>query len=162
MCFDVELPLGKEQYSIKMLDGFIEKGWLDYISFGDVSTGGWAERDGMICCVRSSYDLDSEAFRVSLLRHEAQHMQDLRKNPDMKSERLEYRAKLVELIYSEERDLLVRFQNEADAGTASNAHGKAAMRIVDGIYAKAKTGDLTRKQVQKYAMELFMEDVRRG
>jgi hypothetical protein len=83
--YDVELPDGIQQYTVKLMDGFVVKSWLDYLSFGKVSTGGWTDADGIINCVKSSYDFDSEDFRVSLLKHEAQHARDLSLQPNMTS-----------------------------------------------------------------------------
>lgn len=104
--YAVELPGGERDYAVKLLDGFIMLSWLDYISFGTLSTGGWSNGDGLIHCVKPKYDLESESFRVSLLKHEAQHASDQERYQGITSEDLEYRAKLVELIYSRERNLL--------------------------------------------------------
>lgn len=131
--FEVELPDGIQTYTVKMLDGFITKSWLDYLSFGEISPGGWTDGDGIINCVKSSYDFDSENFKVSLLKHEAQHARDLAVYKEMSSEDLEYRAKLVELIYSSERNLFERFSQEADSSDKSNGHSVASGRIINGF-----------------------------
>lgn len=131
--FEVELPDGIQTYTVKLLDGFISKSWLDYLSFGEVGPGGWTDSDGVINCVKSSYDFDSEDFKVSLLKHEAQHARDLTINKEMSSEDLEYRAKLVELIYSSGRNLLKRFAKEANSCDKSNGHSVASSRIIEGF-----------------------------
>lgn len=131
--YDVELPDGIQTYTVKLLDGFITRSWIDYLSFGEIGPGGWADGDGYINCVKSAWDFESESFRVSLLKHEAQHARDLAMNKDMSSEDLEYRAKLVELIYSSERNLLLGFAQEADNSDKSNGHAMAAYRIVKGF-----------------------------
>ncbi|MFR3469795.1 MAG: hypothetical protein ACLTTF_09695 [Oscillospiraceae bacterium] len=118
---------------MKLLDGFITRGWIDYLSFGEIGPGGWVDGDGYINCVKSTWDLESEGFRVSLLKHEAQHARDLETNKDMSSEDLEYRTKLVELIYSGERNLLQTFAQEASPSDKSNSHAIAAYRIVKGF-----------------------------
>lgn len=123
--YEVELPDGIWKYTIKLLDGFISKSWIDYLSFGEIGPGGWSDGDGVINCIKSSYDFDSESFKVSLLKHEAQHARDLAIQRDMSSEDLEYRAKLVELIYSSERNLLKQFVCEADNSDKSNGHSLA-------------------------------------
>ena len=138
--YDVELPDGIQTYTVKLLDGFVTRSWIDYLSFGEIGPGGWADGDGIINCVKSAWDFDSESFRVSLLKHEAQHARDLEKNKDMSSEDLEYRAKLVELIYSSERNLLEAFAQEADSSDESNGHAMAAYRIVKG-FANAQGAD---------------------
>lgn len=160
MTYDVELPDGVQPYTVKLLDGFVVNSWLDYLSFGKVGTGGWTDADGIINCVKSSYDFDSENFKVSLLKHEAQHAKDLTLWPDMPSAMLEYRAKLVELIYSVKRNLLAQFVSEADRSDSGNGHSAAAHRIVSE-YCKlldktnGELGMLSVEQVQSVAKSLF-------
>lgn len=132
--YNVELPEGIQAFSVKLLDGFIARSWTDYLSFGEVGSGGWVDSEGYINCVKSAWDFDSESFRVSLLKHEAQHARDLHADKDMSSEDLEYRAKLVELIYSSERNLLPVFAQEADSADKSNGHAMAAYRIIKGFF----------------------------
>ncbi len=55
--------------------------WLSYLTFGLSGTGGWSNGDGLIHCVKRHYDLKSESFRVSLLKHEAQHASDQGRYP---------------------------------------------------------------------------------
>lgn len=133
LSYDVELPNGVQSYCVKLLDGFITRSWIDFLSFGEIGSGGWADGDGYINCVKSAWDFDSESFRVSLLKHEAQHAYDLERSPDMLPEELEYRAKLVELIYSRERNLLQTFAQEADNSDKNNGHAIAAYRIMKGF-----------------------------
>lgn len=142
--YDVELPYGKQSYTVKFLDGFISKSWLDYVSFGEIGTGGWTDGDGIIHCVKASYDIEDESFTVSLLKHEAQHAMDLSQYPHMSSEDLEYRAKLVELIYSNKRDLLRQFFHEADTAKENNGHSLAANRIIEEF---AKRQHMDKKQL---------------
>lgn len=163
--YAVELPDGEREYAVKFLDGFIMKSWLDYISLGEVGTGGWSQGDGLICCVRDAYDLDAESFRVSLLKHEAQHAMDLETYQGISSEDLEYRAKLVELIYSRERDLLERFAGEADTSRAGNGHGIAACRLLEGVervlnVPREAFTSLPVEDVQAAARTLFAESTR--
>ena len=161
--YEVELPDGIESYTVKLLDGFISKSWLDYISFGELGTGGWTDSEGVICCIRQGYDFDSEDFRVSLLKHEAQHARDIRQNGAMSSEDLEYRAKLVELIYSTERNLLPRFIREAESANAeSSGHSSASRRLLERLNRKLDPGhgkieELSVCQLQAVAKELFRE-----
>ena len=161
--YEVELPEGVQEYAVKLLGGFVMESWLSYLTFGLSGTGGWSNGDGLIHCVKRHYDLESESFRVSLLKHEAQHASDQSRYPGMSSVDLEYRAKLVELIYSEERQLLGRFLQEADAANPSSAHGLAAERIVRG-FARQQDGDglaaLPIETVRAAALELFRESSR--
>lgn len=160
--YAVKLPEGTQDYAVKFLDGFIMKSWLDYISFGETSTGGWSNGDGLIHCVRAAYDLESEDFQVSLLKHEAQHAMDQARYKDITNEELEYRAKLVELIYSRERRMLERFVSQADAARADNGHGLAAERIVRGFETRLKKdrgrlAGLPIETVQTVSQSLFTE-----
>ncbi len=144
--FSVELPQGQATYTVRFLEDFVVKSWLDWLSFGAVGTGGWTDSDGVLCCVADSYRVESENFQVSLLKHEAQHVRDLARWPDLSQELLEYRAKLVELIYSRERALLPSFAAQAGEG---NGHALAAKRIVERINPE---GDIPAQ-----ALRLFWE-----
>lgn len=163
--FAVELPEGTQDYAVKFLDEFIMKSWLDYISFGETGTGGWSNGDGLIHCVRSAYDLESEDFQVSLLKHEAQHAMDQARYEGITNEELEYRAKLVELIYSKERRMLERFVSQADATRADNGHGLAAEHIVREFETRLKIdrsrlARLSIETVQRTAQSLFAESTK--
>jgi hypothetical protein len=92
----VELPGGPIEVAVAMLDDFLSLGWAAWATCERSHTGGWATADG-IMVVRAAWDLNGEAYRVSLLAHEAQHFSDLRRYPKLSSADLEYRAKLVEL-----------------------------------------------------------------
>ena len=160
--YEVELPDGVQPYSVRFLDGFLSKSWLDFISFGEISTGGWTDGDGIIHCVKSSYDPEGENFKVSLLKHEAQHAMDLSAYQHMSSEDLEYRAKLVELIYSKERNLLRQFSFEADSSQESNGHSLAAGRIIEGFTKRfclnsEQLSTLSTAEIQAAAKDLFAE-----
>lgn len=157
--YDVELPDGKQSYSVKLLDGFIFKSWLDYISFGAIGTGGWTDDDGVINCVKSAYDFESESFTVSLLKHEAQHANDKENFDSMNSEDLEYRAKLVELIYSTKRNLLKSFASEADNSNGDNAHSIASNKIISNFKKRSAEplSSLSIADVQTIARELFAD-----
>lgn len=162
VCYTVELPEGAQDYTVKLLTGFISRSWLDYLSFGKIGTGGWVDGDGIINCIRSVYDLDSEAFTVSLLKHEAQHVMDLRRWPEMPPEDLECRAKLVELIYTSTRNLLLPFLHEAGGQHPANGHSRAAERIVAGFRKKLGLANEALKTIplptiQSVAQELFQE-----
>ena len=160
--YEVELPGGMAEYTVNQLDGFISRSWLDFISFGEIGTGGWTGNDGIINCVKESYDLEGENFGVSLLKHEAQHAMDMARFGNMSSENLEYRAKLVELIYSSQRNLLHIFLGEADDSRKENGHSRAAARIAEGFMRKLNVcrkeiETLPIAEVQRIARELFAE-----
>ena len=77
--YRVELPDGTAEYMVNILKGFVFRSWMDYLTFGRYGTGGWASPDGTINCVEQAYDFESERFLVSLLKHEAQHIVDMKR-----------------------------------------------------------------------------------
>jgi hypothetical protein len=97
--YAIDLPEGSEEVHVTMLDDFVSLGWLGFATCDYYHTGGWARPDRLYC-VCSSYDLDSEDFRVSYLAHEGQHFSDYRRFPELEQPELEYRAKLVEIAMS--------------------------------------------------------------
>ena len=127
--YRVELPDGTAEYTVNILKGFVFRSWMDYLTFGRYGTGGWASPDGTINCIEQAYDFESERFLVSLLKHEAQHTLDMKNFPGITPAELEYRAKLVELIYSVNLGLLQKFLSEADESRAGDSHAVASARI---------------------------------
>ncbi|MDF2586916.1 MAG: hypothetical protein K0S41_757 [Anaerocolumna sp.] len=135
--YDVELPTGIQPYTIVMMDGFISRSWLDFLSFGNSGVGGWADDNGMLYCVKSSYDNKEEnVFQISFLKHEAQHAYDKNKYKDISSTQLEYRAKLVELIYWPDAEKIKYILMEADNSNPDNSHSVAAYRIINTLSSK--------------------------
>lgn len=127
--YRVELPDGTAEYTVNILKGFVFRSWMDYLTFGRYGTGGWASPDGTINCIEQAYDFESERFLVSLLKHEAQHTLDMKNFPGITPAELEYRAKLVELIYSVNLGLLQKFLSEADESRAGDSHAVASARL---------------------------------
>lgn len=127
--YNVELPDGTAKYTVNILKGFVFRSWMDYLTFGRHGTGGWASPDGTINCIEQAYDFESERFRVSLLKHEAQHTVDMKRFPKITPAELEYRAKLVELHYSGNLGLLQKFISEADENKINDSHAAASARI---------------------------------
>ncbi len=106
----VELTDGNYNVTVSCLRDFVSKGWSNFATFGMSSTGGWAKKDG-IYCLCDDYDLNSEHFLISFLKHEARHFADYQIFPELKSPDLEYRAKLTELVYANNdiQKRLIRF-----------------------------------------------------
>jgi hypothetical protein len=101
--FVVELPYGTQEVTVYFLSDFILLGWAHFATFGERYAGGWAKPDGLyyVCDTqkRKRTELDSSWFQISYLKHEAQHLSDYANFPNLPPKDLEYRAKLVELIY---------------------------------------------------------------
>lgn len=150
--YKVELPGGTAEYKVNILKGFVFRSWMDYLTFGRFGTGGWASPDGTINCIEKAYDFNSEKFLVSLLKHEAQHTIDMKSFPGITTEELEYRAKLVELHYSNNLALLDKFLAEASDERPNDSHALASFRV------KKEFEDVDKRsicEIQKRALELF-------
>ena len=156
--YEVELPEGKALYQVNILRGFILRSYMGYLTFDMFGTKGWASNDGTINCIEGTYDFNSDAFLVSLLKHEAQHVEDKKRYPDISVTDLEYRAKLVELCYSNDPGLLPKFLAEADDSRADNSHAMASCKIRDGFQDFL---ELSVEAIKERALKLFFEDTQR-
>lgn len=131
--FHVELTDTTLPVEVLFMDGFVVQGWKDFASLGLAATSGWVE-NGRLYCVAWAYDLASENFEVSYLKHEARHLADLERYPDMDSTELEYRAKLTELAFA--RNDLERIWSDFRAKAAENPdspHAMANWRVVRDV-----------------------------
>lgn len=172
--YEVEIPSGIQKVTINMMDGFVSRSWLDFISFGLIGTGGWASENGELFCVRKSYkkELNKPSFNVSYLKHEAQHLSDYELfsaheiNDDMIGIKLEYRAKLAELIYYPNLKLFHSFMHEANNENKNNSHSYASYLIVSNlskeIFNEEYVSSWSRwlgkgKKVRQYAYKLLEE-----
>lgn len=129
----VELTDGTRDIELNYIDDFVSYGWSNFAAFGMASTGGWAKQDGLYC-ICQHYDLSSERFKLSFLKHEARHYVDFELYPELQPADLEYRGKLTELAFSEEGTyaLLERFTDAANR--VDNApHPLANWYVVEGM-----------------------------
>ena len=135
--YDVELPEGTHTVVVNMMEGFVSRSWLDYLSFGEIGTGGWAKEEELYC-VKSLYadNFGKPEFEISYLKHETQHKVDLLKYRMMAPKDLEYRAKLTELSYYTSLELLKNFLAEADGKNKENAHSYSAHVILKQLSEK--------------------------
>lgn len=168
--YEVELPNGIEEYSIIMMDGFISRSWLDFLSFGTVGTGGWSGKDGSLNCVKSLYDTESDSFIISFLKHEAQHNFDKRIFSNITSSELEYRAKLVELIYWKDESVIRKIHLEAENKDEKNTHSVGSHRIITDLSRKLFNIDYEEDlskfttrldEIKIFSKELLGEDAKR-
>jgi hypothetical protein len=97
---EVDYPVRTTEDSLDVkvifMDSVLSNGWEGYATFDTYFPGGWATKQALYCD-RATYDLSSEQFKVSYLKHEGQHFADYKHFPKLKGPDLEYRAKLVEL-----------------------------------------------------------------
>lgn len=100
--FDVSLPSGNQKVVVFFLSDFLLISWAHYASIGLCYAGGWCTNEGLyyVNCDNRTVDTDTERFKVWFLKHEAQHLSDYEKYPNLNSVNLEYRAKLIELMYN--------------------------------------------------------------
>ncbi len=129
----IELTDGIYDVDVNFLDGFVSYGWMNFASFGMTSAGGWAKKDGLYC-VCGSYDMNSERYRLSFLKHEARHYVDFKLYPELKAPDLEYRGKLTELAFAEDGLYRQLAQFTGGANKIDNApHPLANWYVVDGL-----------------------------
>jgi hypothetical protein len=141
---DVELTDETRPVTVVMVGDFLVKGWAEFATFGRASTGGWATDDALFC-LADDYDLDSEKFRISYLKHETRHRADYDRFPALEQIDLEYRAKLTELAYADTSlfSVLETFLHNAQPNPAA-PHAYAAdalVRDLSGVLFDAKRPD---------------------
>jgi hypothetical protein len=131
--YEVELSDITQTVTVNFLDDFVSQGWANFATFGHSGTGGWAADDGLYC-IKSSYDLDSEQFLLSYLKHEARHYADYQRFPELTGADLEYRAKLTELIFADTDQELLLEKFSAHANAQSSApHPLANWHVLDDL-----------------------------
>lgn len=139
---DYRVDLSDEVVTVPVtfMDGFASRGWLHYATCEWFGAGGWTA-NGRLFAIRSSYDLDSEQFRVSYLGHEGRHFADNRAYPKLEQPELEYRAKLTELVLSREttRKLLRKFVTSEQTGRAA-PHPHAEHWVARGLQQRLFAG----------------------
>lgn len=165
----VTLTDGEYEIPVTYLRGFLVRGWSYFATFGAASTGGWTTDEGLFC-VEDSYDLNSEKFNVSFLKHEARHYVDNIRFPNLPPVELEYRAKLTELYFAEETlsHLLGVFQRNA-ARVESAPHSMANWRVIHDLstrllhkdWAGEAIASLPPEKVRAAAISLLDRDTAR-
>lgn len=134
--YTVELHDRSVTTRVIFLDGFVSFGWAGFATCNRAHTGGWATKTELFA-VKSAYDVDSEAFRVSYLAHEARHFSDYGRFPKLEQPDLEYRAKLTELSLAEAtaQGLVIGFAR-ANGGDRTVPHDFAAHRVARDMAGK--------------------------
>lgn len=166
--YTIELPDQTYNMVVNMMEGFISRSWLDYISFGEVGTGGWAKEEGQLFCVKQCYlnKIDTPSFQISYLKHEAQHAVDKMNFGSLDSVVLEYRAKLVELIYYPDISKFLDFLLEADDSNTKNSHSYASFLLIRKLSKRILHKDYEEneavwhplvKDIREVAKELYHE-----
>lgn len=168
--FLVELPYGDQKLTVFFASEFLMMSWLHFATFGKHHTGGWAKEEGIYYVNADNREIDTRSadFQVWFLKHEAQHVRDYAEHPELTGADLEYRAKLVELIYYPDTfNKLEAFLNQAK-NDQSIAHPYAAYLIIDRL-SKAFFSEEFVENIEKWrvfdpdaisreAWKLFMEN----
>ncbi len=135
--YTVELPKKTIETKVVFMSNYHIMGYDAFATFGASSVGGWAiKEDATLYCNKGDYDLASEKFRVSYLKHESIHFIDLNEYPNLSSADLEYRAKLIELMYCTKKTIYDRisdFLNAANKGNKKNAHPYANYCLIENL-----------------------------
>lgn len=119
--FMVELPHHTQEVTVYFISDFLLQSWIHFSTFGAKRAGGWAKSEGLyfVNDRPKKIHLDRTEFQVSYLKHEAQHVSDYIRYPLLRSKDLEYRAKLVELMYEPNSFRLVKkffYERKDDPG----------------------------------------------
>lgn len=170
--YRVELTDTRTPVIVNFMDDFLIQGWKEYASLGLATTTGWVE-NAQLYCVAWAYDTGSENFEVSYLKHEARHLVDLEKYPDMQPIELEYRAKLTELAYAHTslKRILDDFRAKA-ANNSKSAHAMANWMVTRDLYHRLEGQKIPENwtgwgypdsgRVNRVARELLEENSRRN
>ncbi len=109
--------------------------------------GGWATKDSTkLYCNKGTYDLNSEKFKVSYLKHESLHFTDLNNYPNLSSADLEYRSKVIELMYCTEEtiyDRISEFMSGANKADRKNSHQYANYILIENMSKLIFNSDFT-------------------
>ena len=165
--FNVEIPHQSITVTVHMMSEFLLEGWMGFATFNKRTVGGWAKEDGLYCNVTSYNNLDHDDFQISYLKHEAQHLSDYSCFPGLTSAELEYRAKLVELIYAKNHSILNKFLNDAK-NDPDFSHPYASYNIIKNMSSKILEKDyeanmnvwlaVDYQKISSAALELFEEN----
>lgn len=105
--YEVVLPNDTINTNVVFINSFHLEDFDSFVTYGSASVGGWAiEEHATLYCNRTGYpSLSTEAFIFSYLKHETLHFKDLNDYPNLSLADLEYRSKLIELMYLTEKSM---------------------------------------------------------
>lgn len=135
--YEVMLPKDTVDATVVFIESFHLLGYDNYASLGDANVGGWAKKESAtLYCNKSDYNLTSELFKVSYLKHESLHFTDMNDYPNLSSADLEYRSKVIELMYCTKKTIYTRvaqFLNGANSADRSHSHPYANYRLIEDL-----------------------------
>jgi hypothetical protein len=135
--YEVILPKDTIQTTVVFIESYHINGYDEFATTGDSQVGGWAIKESAtLYCNKGSYDLNSETFEVSYLKHESLHFTDLNNYPNLSSADLEYRSKVIELMYCTEEtiyDKIGMFMSSANEKNRDNSHPYANYVLIKNL-----------------------------
>lgn len=135
--YNVILPKDTVKTTVVFIESYHINGYDEFATFGDIKVGGWAIKEvATLYCNKGAYDLNSENFKVSFLKHESLHFTDLNNYPNLSSADLEYRAKIIELMYCTEGtiyDRISEFVSGANKVDRENSHPYANYVLIQNL-----------------------------
>ena len=135
--YTVVLPKDTVETKVIFIESYHLNGYDHYATFGSSSIGGWAIKEAAtLYCNKAEYNLSSEKFEVSYLKHETIHFTDLNDYPNLSSTDLEYRAKLIELMYCTKEsiyDRVAQFINGSDSTNRQYSHPYANYILIKNL-----------------------------
>jgi hypothetical protein len=134
---EVILPKDTVKTTVVFIESYHINGYDEFATFGDSQVGGWAIKESAtLYCNKGTYDLNSETFEVSYLKHESLHFTDLNNYPNLSSTDLEYRSKVIELMYCTEGtiyDRISEFVSGANKADRKNSHPYANYILIQNL-----------------------------
>lgn len=169
--YTIDLPESKLVVKAIFIENYVLRGVAAYASFDHSQIGGWASNaDSSIYCNKGGYKLKSETFKYSYLKHEAIHFVDIENYPNLEPADLEYRAKLIELIYCTKKTIYKRLDEfiiEASNKTRDNSHPFADYHLISQLSRKlfnvefegdiSKWKTLTPQDINEASLEIFQK-----
>ncbi|MDP5094057.1 MAG: hypothetical protein NWQ17_12155 [Polaribacter sp.] len=135
--YEVILPKETVKTTVVFIESYHINGYDDFATFGDSQVGGWAIKESAtLFCNKGTYNLDSEKFEVSYLKHESLHFTDLNNYPNLSAADLEYRAKVIELMYCTKEtiyDNIGLFISGANKTDRNNSHPYANYVLIQNL-----------------------------
>lgn len=135
--YDVQLPKQSVQTQVVFIEHILLFGYDHYASLGSTQVGGWATKaSATLYCNKGQYDVSSEKFNVSYLKHESLHFTDLNDYPNLSAADLEYRSKVIEIMYLTEETMhekIAEFIYGANKTDRSHSHPYANYVLIDKL-----------------------------
>lgn len=135
--YDVILPKETIKTTVVFIESYHINGYDEFSTIGDSQVGGWATKDSTtLFCNKGTYELNSEKFKISYLKHESLHFTDLKNYPNLSAADLEYRSKVIELMYCTEGtiyDRISEFVTGANKADRKNAHPYANYILIQNM-----------------------------